>query len=126
MPDASRIVEAGVVQLRAIGVPARQSHALITVAREWLAGRLVLDPSGDARDTIRALREIDGIGARRAHLIVARALHWPDAFPPAARGRARTALSTRAERWRPWRAYAALHLALETGGGRAASNRRSQ
>lgn len=124
MPDASRIADAGPAHLRALGLPAHVSRGLVTVARELLAGRLVLDPSADAPATIRALRDIDGIGARRAHAIVARALHWPDAFPPAGRGRTRTARVLDAERWRPWRAYAALHLALAAGAGRAPSSRR--
>jgi 3-methyladenine DNA glycosylase/8-oxoguanine DNA glycosylase len=48
-----------------------------------------------------------------------RALYWPDAFPvadPALRRAAGFAspaeLRIRAERWRPWRAYAAMHLLL--------------
>ena len=48
-----------------------------------------------------------------------RALHWPDAFPdadPALRRAAGAAseqeLRAAAERWRPWRGYAALHLRL--------------
>lgn len=55
-----------------------------------------------------------------------RALGWPDAFPAGDLGlrKALGGISTaecegRAERWRPWRAYAAAHLwtglAEETG-----------
>lgn len=46
-----------------------------------------------------------------------RALYWPDAFPTTDRTLRRaagvksvSALVARAEEWRPWRAYAALHL----------------
>jgi AraC family transcriptional regulator of adaptative response / DNA-3-methyladenine glycosylase II len=42
-----------------------------------------------------------------ATAIITRALHWPDAFPSAD-----NELEQRAEAWRPWRAYAALHLGL--------------
>jgi AraC family transcriptional regulator, regulatory protein of adaptative response / DNA-3-methyladenine glycosylase II len=49
-----------------------------------------------------------------------RALYWPDAFPTAdpslqrAAGAAnRGELREQAERWRPWRAYAAQHLWME-------------
>ena len=55
--------------------------------------------------TRRALLELGGIGERLATLIVMRALSWPDAFHTKDR-----ALQVRAEAWRPWRAYAALHL----------------
>ncbi len=53
--------------------------------------------------TREALLRIEGIDERLATVILMRALHWPDAFPeddPAA------------EKWRPWRSYAALHLGL--------------
>jgi AraC family transcriptional regulator of adaptative response / DNA-3-methyladenine glycosylase II len=46
-----------------------------------------------------------------------RALRWPDAFPAndlglvkASRLNSSRALAHAAERWRPWRAYAAMHL----------------
>src|SRR5207249_12187472 len=52
-----------------------------------------------------------------ATTIVMRALRWPDAFPGSDRTLQRAVgassaseLYERAERWRPWRAYAALHL----------------
>ena len=57
-----------------------------------------------------------------ATAIVGRALQWPDAFPPADRTLRRAVgvssmreLVTRAERWRPWRAYAAMHLLITKG-----------
>jgi AraC family transcriptional regulator of adaptative response / DNA-3-methyladenine glycosylase II len=50
---------------------------------------------------------------------VMRALHWPDGFPAdsaalqhAAGATSATALRAAAEHWRPWRAYAAMHLWL--------------
>jgi len=49
-----------------------------------------------------------------------RALYWPDAFPLSDRALQQAAgvstpraLRARAEKWRPWRAYAALHLWLQ-------------
>jgi 3-methyladenine DNA glycosylase/8-oxoguanine DNA glycosylase len=49
-----------------------------------------------------------GIEPQAATAIVMRALHWPDAFSD---DDAR--LQSLAERWRPWRAYAAAHLRLD-------------
>ena len=53
-------------------------------------------------------------------MLVARALRWPNALPVSDRalhGATGSAgpheLRARAERWRPWRAYAALHLWLQ-------------
>ena len=67
----------------------------------------------------RALQEIAGIGDRLATTIVMHALHWPDAFPAsdgfllrAAGAASPGALRAQAEKWRPWRAYAAQHFWL--------------
>jgi AraC family transcriptional regulator of adaptative response / DNA-3-methyladenine glycosylase II len=80
-----------------------------------------LDFGGTTEEIIGKLARIRGVGASAAQYVALRALGEPDAFPaadPALRrstGSA-TALSTaalekRAEAWRPWRAYAAIHLA---------------
>ena len=76
-------------------------------------------PRRDPGATHRALLEMEGVGERLATMIVMRALYWPDAFPAsdpalqrAAGASSRTALRAMAERWRPWRAYAAQHLWL--------------
>jgi AraC family transcriptional regulator of adaptative response / DNA-3-methyladenine glycosylase II len=72
-------------------------------------------------DTIAALCELPGIGPWTAQYIAMRALREPDAFPASDLGLLRAmetktgrptpaALGARAEAWRPWRAYAALHL----------------
>jgi AraC family transcriptional regulator of adaptative response / DNA-3-methyladenine glycosylase II len=86
-------------------------------------GRLRLEPGSDVSATRRALMGIDGIGDRLATSIVMRALCWPDAFPASDRALQRAAgvsnpdrLRARAEKWRPWRAYAALHLWLNDEG----------
>jgi len=68
------------------------------------------------------LRSLPGVGEWTAQYIAMRELREPDAFPAADVGllRAMAAvdgrrlspaeLLARAERWRPWRAYAAMHL----------------
>jgi len=64
---------------------------------------------------------LPGIGAWTAHYVAMRALLHPDAFPAAdlilrrAAASDGVALSTKAleqlsQIWRPWRAYAVLHL----------------
>jgi AraC family transcriptional regulator, regulatory protein of adaptative response / DNA-3-methyladenine glycosylase II len=72
-------------------------------------------------ETHRALMEM-GVDEGLATTIVMRALYWPDAFPvsdralqDAAGAASPKALRARAEKWRPWRAYAALHLWLQNG-----------
>ena len=97
----------------------RSAEAIVAVARAVTDGALPLEPGADVPSTLRALAEISGVGERTATAIVMRALQWPDAFPStdAALQRAAgvtgaSALRRVAERWRPWRAYAAAHLAL--------------
>ena len=66
---------------------------------------------------MRALEALPGIGAWTAQYIAMRALGWPDAFPASdlvvlrALGESKPARALiRSEAWRPWRAYAVLHL----------------
>ncbi len=66
------------------------------------------------------LRELPGIGEWTAQYIAMRALREPDAFPAADLGLRKAIggdepatareVARRGEAWRPWRAYAALHL----------------
>ncbi|HEX2451456.1 MAG TPA: AlkA N-terminal domain-containing protein [Gemmatimonadales bacterium] len=118
-PDAPRVAEAGTARLAALGVPSRAAETLVSLARALAGGMLWLEPGSDIGAAHRALLAIDGVGERLANRIVMHALHWPDAFDPSDRA-IQTALDAdspaelqaRAERWRPWRAYAALHLRL--------------
>jgi AraC family transcriptional regulator of adaptative response / DNA-3-methyladenine glycosylase II len=63
-----------------------------------------------------------GIGPWTAHYLAMRALHVPDAFPAADLGVQKAlhragakAAEARAEAWRPFRAYAVLHLWTSLG-----------
>jgi len=116
-PTADRIAEAGPARLKDLGVASRRADAISRVARIVADGQLRLEPGSDALGSRDALIEIDGISDRLATTIVMRALRWPDAFPASDVSLQRAAgvpnmrsLLDRAEDWRPWRAYAALHL----------------
>ncbi len=118
-PSPGRVAQTGASGLVALGVPRRGAEAIASVARSLAEGTIRLEPGQDAGTTHRALMEVDGIGERLATMIVMRALYWPDAFPAsdpalqrAAGAPSRSALRATAERWRPWRAYAAQHLWL--------------
>jgi AraC family transcriptional regulator of adaptative response / DNA-3-methyladenine glycosylase II len=118
-PTAERVADAGAARLRALGVAPRRALALAAAARAVADGQLALAPGGDIVAARRALLAIDGIGDRLATEILVRTLCWPDAFPAGDRALQSAAgvsgpgsLRARAERWRPWRAYAALHLRL--------------
>jgi AraC family transcriptional regulator, regulatory protein of adaptative response / DNA-3-methyladenine glycosylase II len=122
-PGAERVAAAGAPGLVEIGVPRRRADVILAFAQAIAGGALRLDPGNDVAETHRALMEIAGFDERLATTIVMRALYWPDAFPAsdralqAAAGAASPrALRARAEKWRPWRAYAALHLWLQNDG----------
>ncbi len=81
--------------------------------------RSVLTRAASLDETIERLRSIQGIGPWTAHYIAMRALAEPDAFPHTDLGLRKAAaaigiepgkLLDHAERWRPWRAYAAIAL----------------
>jgi AraC family transcriptional regulator of adaptative response / DNA-3-methyladenine glycosylase II len=117
---ATRVAAAGAAGLRDLGVPARSADAVVAVARGVAEGRLRLEPSAEVPATLRALTELPGLGPRTAAAIVLRTLAWPDAFPTtdsalqnAARVTGARALLRMAERWQPWRGYAAAHLVLD-------------
>ncbi|MGH2545310.1 MAG: hypothetical protein ACRDHJ_00330 [Actinomycetota bacterium] len=82
-------------------------------------GDLVLDGSADPEGTAAALARIPGIGPWTVAYVGMRVLRDPDAFPSTDLGirRAlerlgvgREEIPARAEGWRPWRGYAAMHL----------------
>jgi AraC family transcriptional regulator of adaptative response / DNA-3-methyladenine glycosylase II len=92
---------------------------LVAVATAVAEDAVRLEPGAEVPYTMRALTEMPGVGARTATAIVMRALHWPDAFPSsdpvlqrAAQVSGTAAMERKAEQWRPWRSYAAEHLAL--------------
>ena len=71
----------------------------------------------DVQRAIRALEDLPGIGDWTAQYIAMRALAWPDAFPAGDSGVKKALGVTDAARvravgeaWRPWRAYATMHL----------------
>ena len=77
----------------------------------------LLDPGADVERAIQRLKALPGIGEWTAQYLAMRAFAWPDAFPATDLG-IRKALGldderkilAHAEIWRPWRAYAAMHL----------------
>lgn len=104
-----------------VGVTAARAATISGVAQAVLDGRVDFQP-GQTLDTFVARWvSLRGIGDWTAQYIAMRALSHPDAFPAAdlilrreasveAAPLATRALIARAEAWRPWRAYAVMHL----------------
>ena len=108
--------------LAALGMPAARARAVTSLAQAICADPAMFSRGASLEQAIAKLRLLPGIGEWTAQYIAMRELREPDAFPAADIGllRAMTVadgkrpspaeLLLRAERWRPWRAYAALHL----------------
>jgi AraC family transcriptional regulator of adaptative response / DNA-3-methyladenine glycosylase II len=107
--------------LRDIGLTSARAAAVLSFAGAVADGKVRLDASIGLDELVAALCELPGIGPWTAHYIAMRACGEPDAFPAGDLGLRRSAagdgvrpserdLLARAEAWRPWRAYAAMHL----------------
>jgi AraC family transcriptional regulator of adaptative response / DNA-3-methyladenine glycosylase II len=115
-PAAARVAEA---DLSGLGLTGARQRTLRALASAVAAGELDLDGGADPADTAGRLLALPGVGPWTVSYIAMRALRDPDAFPAGDLGLRRAfeelgspaaGLSGRAENWRPWRAYAALHL----------------
>ena len=123
-PTAKRLVSASSIGL---AMPAARLKALKTIAESALADPNLFRPFGSIEETVARLRTISGIGEWTAQYIALRAIREMDAFPASDIGLLRSVASmdgekatpahlvSRAEAWRPWRAYAAQHLWAANG-----------
>jgi len=118
-------------RLESVGIPTRRSRSIQALSKAVHEGALRLDGAPSLDAAIEGLRSIADLNATTAQYIAMRVYREPDAFPPndpwLRKASARDAgsissveLESLAERWRPWRAYAAMHLwdafvAPETG-----------
>jgi len=110
------------MDLAAVGMPKARLVALSSLAAAVVADPLIFGPRRSLEAAVAQLRTLAGIGEWTAQYIAMRELREPDAFPAADIGLMRAMrdgrgvrpspadLLAHAERWRPWRAYAALHL----------------
>ena len=117
-PRPEQLVDADVA---AIGIPGARGETIRRLARAVSTGSLELSSSAPFDETRAALLALPGIGPWTAEYVALRVLRDPDAYPAGDLGlRKAGATPARAEAWRPWRAYAAVHLwtagaeALET------------
>jgi AraC family transcriptional regulator of adaptative response / DNA-3-methyladenine glycosylase II len=118
-----------VEKIAALGMPRARAAAIAGIAAEAAADPRLFERRRDLEEAVARLRCLPGVGEWTAQYIAMRALRESDAFLAddvalqralaidGRRPRARELLA-RAENWRPWRAYAVLHLwmALASGG----------
>ena len=117
-PTAAALADA---DLQSIGLTRARAATVRTVAQALLDGRVDFRPERTLDEFTARWVALPGIGPWTAHYIAMRALGHPDAFPagdlvlqkalPGDGTRlTEKALRTHAEAWRPWRAYAVIHL----------------
>ncbi|WP_370299879.1 AlkA N-terminal domain-containing protein [Abyssibacter sp.] len=116
-PTAEVLAQAPLQQIIDQGMTQRRAQTVQTLARCVADGEIVLTPSADVAATQVALLALPGIGPWTVQYLTMRALGQPDALPASDLGLMRAAacdkpaeLLARAEAWRPWRSYAAMHL----------------
>jgi len=116
-PNEHRIARADPSEIGELGILRSRVRAIQALAQALATGALKLEPMVAVEETITQLQALPGFGEWTAQYIAMRALAWPDAFPHADFGVLKALGETdprrvlaRGEAWRPWRAYAVMHL----------------
>ena len=104
-------------KLAGIGLTGARAATIRELARAVASDKIDFERVVDTDTFLGLLCEIPGIGKWTAQYVAMRALREPDAFPSSDLGLLRALkiksyrdLESRAEAWRPWRAYAAMYL----------------
>ncbi|MEM9490357.1 MAG: DNA-3-methyladenine glycosylase 2 family protein, partial [Myxococcota bacterium] len=120
-PGPSALAAVTPADLAGIGLTTRRANTVREVARAVLRGAVGFDRDEELDVFVARWVAVPGVGPWTAQYIAMRALGHGDAFPdgdlvlrraaaPAGQPLSARELRTRAEAWRPWRAYAAIHL----------------
>jgi AraC family transcriptional regulator, regulatory protein of adaptative response / DNA-3-methyladenine glycosylase II len=116
-PRAGAISEIPAGVLAAIGLTRSRARSILALAQAVSTGAVSFDPKFPVDSVMMKLKELPGIGDWTVQYVAMRALRSSDAFPEGDLGilkalRAKTPrhAAALAERWRPWRAYATMHL----------------
>ena len=116
-PAAEKVADLPYGHIARLGMPGARARSVLARARGVADGSLDLVPNADIEATLDRLRALPGVGEWTAQYIAMRALAWPDAFPHTDLGVMKALGETNARRvleageaWRPWRAYAVMHL----------------
>ncbi len=120
-PTAASLAPVPLDDLRALGLNRARAATITALAQAVESGAVRLETPRSLEEFEASMCEVPGIGPWTAHYVALRGLLEPDAFPAADLGLRQAlakngelpstkSLLERAERWRPWRGYAALHL----------------
>jgi AraC family transcriptional regulator of adaptative response / DNA-3-methyladenine glycosylase II len=117
-PEPSQLADA---RLEGLGITGARAACIRGIARALIDGRVSFAREQTLDAFVESWTRLAGIGDWTAQYIAMRALSHPDAFPagdlilrraaaPNGTLLSEKALRALAEPWRPWRAYAVLHL----------------
>jgi AraC family transcriptional regulator of adaptative response / DNA-3-methyladenine glycosylase II len=117
VPTAAAIAAVPISDLRRVGLTEARAATLGALANAVTHGQINFLNALSWEESVKKLTEVPGIGPWTAGYIAMRVLGWPDAFPHQDLG-LQKALSVKkasdalalSEKWRPWRAYAAMQL----------------
>ncbi len=124
-PTPAQLAEADVAST---GMPGKRARTINGFAAAVASGDVVLGGAEDLDSFVEGLCALPGIGPWTANYIAMRGLGMADAFPTGDLGLVRAfeargeslshpQFTARAEAWRPWRAYATMHLWASAGAG---------
>ena len=116
-PTPQRLAAADPQALKALGMPLKRAEALIHLANAALEGTLPMTIPGDVEQAMKTLQTFPGIGRWTANYFALRGWQAKDVFLPddylikqRFPGMTPAQIRRYAERWKPWRSYALLHI----------------
>ncbi len=116
-PTPQRLAAADPLALKAPGMPLKRAEALIHLASAALEGALPITTPDDIEQAMKRLQTFPGIGRWTANYFALRGWQAKDVFLPddylikqRFPGMTSAQIRRYAERWRPWRSYALLHI----------------
>ncbi|EED1395489.1 MULTISPECIES: DNA-3-methyladenine glycosylase 2 [Escherichia] len=116
-PTPQRLAAADPQALKALGMPLKRAEALIHLANAALEGSLPMTIPGDVEQAMKTLQTFPGIGRWTANYFALRGWQAKDVFLPddylikqRFPGMTPAQIRRYAERWKPWRSYALLHI----------------
>ncbi|EJR7494796.1 DNA-3-methyladenine glycosylase 2, partial [Shigella boydii] len=116
-PTPQRLAAADPQALKALGMPLKRAEALIHLANAALEGSLPMTIPGDVEQAMKTLQTFPDIGRWTANYFALRGWQAKDVFLPddylikqRFPGMTPAQIRRYAERWKPWRSYALLHI----------------
>ncbi|MEZ6878184.1 DNA-3-methyladenine glycosylase 2 [Enterobacter sp. KBR-315C3_2022] len=116
-PTPQALAAADPLAVKALGMPLKRAESLIHLARSVVDGEFPLSPPEDVEAGMKALQQRPGIGRWTANYLALRGWQAKDVFLPddylikqRFDGMTPAQIRRYAERWRPWRSYALLHI----------------